>query len=161
MMWGQGELFALATKEEVQHTKFLLEKYNSMVSQMNDFERFEKEMSQVAVDGESARRIDSEEYDANKTANAVILMEKQRWVYQEYSFYTSMLLRAFGLITDEEVQRVIDLRFFQGLSRNRTIWALSGTGWSPSTIDRRQEEGITSIANTLRMYGFFDRETFF
>ncbi|GIO33663.1 hypothetical protein J2TS6_48040 [Paenibacillus albilobatus] len=37
---------------------------------MQDFEKFEADLKQVAIDGESARRIDQDELHADKTANA-------------------------------------------------------------------------------------------
>lgn len=83
MAWGQGELFAKANKQEIQHTKFLLEKYTEMLALMRDFEEYEQEMQQVGIDGEAARRIDQTDLHADKTANATILIEKQRWVYKK------------------------------------------------------------------------------
>ena len=43
---------------------------------MSDFEKYQKELAQVAIDGE-ARRIDQEDLHADKTANAVILTENR------------------------------------------------------------------------------------
>ncbi len=40
-------------------------------------EEVERKKISAAIDGEVARRI-----DPDKTANAVILLEKQRWVYE-------------------------------------------------------------------------------
>lgn len=157
MVWGQCELFAKATKEEVERTKFLLEKYTDMLMLMRDYEQFEKEMAQVAIDGEAARRIDEDDLHADKTANAVILNEKQRWVYQQYKYYTEMLMRGFRLIRDEEVKKAIDYRYIQGYSRKETILFFRH-GLSDSTIDRRLEDGVESIANTLKLIGFFERE---
>lgn len=160
MEWAQGELFAVASKEEFERTKFLLEKYTDMLALMRDFEQFEKDMAQVAVDGEAARRIDEDDLHADKTANAVILNEKQKWVYKQYKFYTSMLQRAFRLIRDEEVKKAIDYRYIQGYTRKETILFIRH-GLSDSTIDRRLDDGIESIANTLKLLGFFERETNF
>ncbi|MBG9735782.1 hypothetical protein [Paenibacillus alvei] len=158
MAWGQCELFPKATKEEINETKFLLDKYTKMLSLIDDYEQFEKEMAQVAIDGEAARRIDSDDLHADKTANAVILNEKQRWVYQQYKYYTEMLMRGFRLIRDEEVKKAIDYRYIQGYSRKETILFFRH-GLSDSTIDRRLEDGVESIANTLKLIGFFERET--
>lgn len=160
MAWGQCELFPKATQEEVERTKFLLEKYTDMLMLMRDYEQFEKELAQVAIDGEAARRIDSDDLHADKTANAVILNEKQRWVYQQYKYFTEMLMRGFRLIRDEEVKKAIDYRYIQGYSRKETILFFRH-GLSDSTIDRRLEDGVESIANTLKLIGFFERETNF
>ncbi|GIO71566.1 hypothetical protein J27TS7_10800 [Paenibacillus dendritiformis] len=157
MEWAQGELFSKATDAEIQRAKFLLEKYIHMVALMRDFEAFEQELAQVAVDGETGRRIDQDDLHADKTANAVILTEKQKWVYEQYRFYTTMLRRAAGLIQDEDAKRAVEYRFFQGYSRKETILFFR-RGLSDSTIDRRIEEGTTSIANTLKLLGFFERD---
>ncbi|CAM4444165.1 hypothetical protein PAPH110629_14870 [Paenibacillus phoenicis] len=105
MVWGQEELFPSANEVEVQRTKFLLSKYTEMVSLMRDFEAYEPVMIQVAVDGEAARRIDQEDLHADKIANAAILVEKQRWVYKQYKFYTTQIRRACGLIQDKRLNR--------------------------------------------------------
>ncbi|MDT8980004.1 hypothetical protein RQP50_27620 [Paenibacillus sp. chi10] len=156
MVWGQCELFAKATKEEVERTKFLLEKYTDMLMLMRDYEQFEKEMAQVAIDGEAARRIDSDDLHADKTANAVILNEKQRWVYKQYKFYTSMLQRAYRTIIDEEVKKAVDYRYIQGYTRKETILFFR-RGLSSSTIDRRIEDGVIAIADTLKLWSFFEQ----
>ena len=44
---------------------------------MSDFEKYQKELAQVAIDGEATRRIDQEDLHADKTANAVILTENR------------------------------------------------------------------------------------
>ncbi|TVX93031.1 hypothetical protein [Paenibacillus agilis] len=158
MVWGQGELFAVANKEEIARTKFLLEKYIDMVSLIQDFEIYEKELQQVGIDGEVARRIDQEDLYADKSSNAVLLMEKQRWVYKEYVFYTMTLKRAIGIIRTPEARKAIEFRYIHGLSRGEAISKIKSDGYSDSTVDRRVEKGIEAIANTLKTWGFFERE---
>lgn len=155
MVWGQGELFATATKKELEQTEFYLGKYKYMKIFMTDFEKHKSEMAQVAIDGEVARRIDQEDLHADKTANAVILMEKQKWVYGRYQCYTTMINRAHGQILDPEVKEAIEIRFIQGYTRKETILFMR-RGVAHSTVDRRINEGITTIANTLKVMGFFD-----
>lgn len=158
MAWGlfeQGELFAKASKEEIQQAEFYLNKYKMMCLYMQDFENHEKEMAQVAIDGEAARRIDQEDLHADKTANAVILREKQKWVYSQYRIFTSLINRAFDQIIDDEVKKAIQVRFIQGHSRRDTILFMR-QGVSASTVDRRIEAGIESIANSLKLTGFYD-----
>ncbi|WP_438350426.1 hypothetical protein ACP8HI_07160 [Paenibacillus sp. FA6] len=87
---------------------------------MSDFENFGQELKQVAIDGESARRIGQEDMHADKTANAAILIEKQRWVYQQYNFYTHQLRRAWGIIRDDDSKKAIDYRYIQGYSYKET-----------------------------------------
>jgi len=155
MVWGQEELFPSANEVEIQRTKFLLSKYTEMVSLMRDFEENEPEMTQVAVDGEAARRIDQEDLHADKTANAAILVEKQRWVYKQYKFYTHQIRRAWALIQDPDAKAAVDYRYLQGYSAKETLLFFRRS-MSDSTIRRRIEEGEMSIANTLKLMGFFD-----
>lgn len=157
MAWGQGELFPTANDSEIQRTKFLLGKYTKMIALMQDFERFEKDLKQVAIDGEAARRIDQEDLHADKTANATILIEKQRWVYQQYQFYTQQLQRAWALIQDADEKRAIDYRYIQGYSYNETLLFFR-RGLSDSTIRRKILEGTESMANTLKLMGFFEQD---
>lgn len=157
MVWGQGELFASASEQEIQRTKFLLSKYTHMIALMTDFEKFEEELMQVAIDGESARRIDQEDLHADKTANATILIEKQRWVYQQYKFYTKQLQRAFALIMDTEASRAVEYRFIQGYSYKETLLFFRRS-LSDSTIRRKIDEGVMSMANSLKLMGFFEQD---
>ncbi len=156
MVW-QTELFPKASESEIQRTKFLLSKYKSMKLLMADFEKYENDMQQVVIDGEVARRIDQEDLHADKTANAVVLMEKQRWVYEQYRFYTTQLERAFLLIQDNEAKRSIEYRYIQGCSFKETVLFFRHS-LSDSTVRRKLTEGIEAIANTLKLFGFFERD---
>lgn len=157
MAWGQAELFPKANEAEIQRTKFLLSKYKEMTLLMQDFEKFEEELKQTTIDGEIARRIDQEDLHADKTANATILIEKQRWVYQRYRFYTQLLERAFGLIQDDEAKKAVDYRYLQGYSYKETLLFFRH-GLSDSTIRRKIFEGTESMANTLKLMGFFQQD---
>lgn len=157
MVWGQNELFPTASETEIQRTKFLLCKFKSMVLIMSDYEGFTRDMQQVAIDGEAARRIDQEELHADKAANAVILMEKQRWVYERYQLYTVSIRRATGLIQDKEARNAIQHRYIEGHSFKETILFFR-QGLSDSTIRRKLDEGIRSISNTLKLMGFFEKD---
>ena len=155
MAWGQGDLFPSANEAEIQRTKFLLGKYKEMTMLMQDFERFEQELKQVAIDGEAARRIDQEDLHADKTAT--ILIEKQRWVYQRYQFYTQQLYRAWALIQDTEARQAIQYRYIKGHSFKETVLFFRH-GLSESTIRRKIVEGTESIGNTLKLMGFFEQD---
>lgn len=157
MVWGQGELFPTASKQEIQRTKFLLKKYKEMTMLMQDFENYEEELKQTAVDGETARRIDQEDLHADKTANAAILIEKQRWVYQRYQFYTQHLRRAWALILDDDQKRAVDYRYIQGYSYKETLLFFRRS-LSDSTIRRNIADGVESMANTLKLIGFFEQD---
>lgn len=153
----QSELFPIANKKEIDRTRFWLEKYMSMRVLMFDFEQYEKELQQVAIDGEVARRIDSEDLHADKTANAAVLLEKQRWVYEQYSFYTHQLQRAAALIQDDDACKAVRYRYIEGHSFKETILFFRNS-MSDSTIRRKLTEGTESIANTLKLFGFFEQD---
>ncbi|MGR6127868.1 hypothetical protein [Paenibacillus sp. SER-28] len=157
MVWEQGELFAKATKQEIQRTKFLLEKYTDMVALMKDFEQFEQDLQQVGIDGEAARRIDQTDLHADKTVNATILIEKQRWVYSRYDFYTRQLRRAHGLIKDDDARKAIEYRYIQGYTYKETLLFFRRS-LSDSTIRRKLGEGTESMANTLKLMGYFEQD---
>lgn len=157
MAWEQGELFPKASKQEIQRTKFLLTKYTRMIDIMQDFEENEKDLKQVGIDGEAARRIDQEDLHADKTANATILIEKQRWVYQRYRFYTQQLRRAWGLIQDPEARQAVDYRYLQGYSPKETLLFFRHS-MSDSTIRRKVIEGAESMADSLKLMGFFEQD---
>lgn len=94
---------------------------------------------------------------ADKTANAVVLAEKQRWVYKQYSFYTRSLQRAAALIQDEEAFRAVQYRYLKGYSFTENVLFFRSS-MSDSTVRRKLTEGTESIANTLKLLGFFERD---
>ncbi|OMD02741.1 hypothetical protein, partial [Paenibacillus odorifer] len=143
MVWEQGELFPTANETEIQRTKFLLCKFKSMTLLMSDYERFTRDMQQVSIDGEVARRVEQDELHADKAANAVILIEKQRWVYEQYLLYTGVIWRAVGLIQDDDAHRAIQHRYIEGHSFKETVMFFRH-GMSNSTIRRKLSEGTGS-----------------
>lgn len=157
MVWEQEELFPTASEQEIQRTKFLLSKYTKMTALMKDFEEYEEELKQVAIDGEAARRIDQDELHADKTANAAILIEKQRWVYQRYRFYKQQLRRAWALIQDSDAKAAVDYRYLQGYSPKETLLFFRHS-MSDSTIRRKIIEGVESMAESLKLMGFFEQD---
>ncbi|NUU62681.1 hypothetical protein [Paenibacillus agri] len=157
MVYKQNELFPTADEDELERTKFLLGKYKSMMLLIADYEENTADLQQVGIDGEVARRIDQDALQADKTANAVILMEKQRWVYEQYRLYTSTILRAVGLIQDEDAKGAVQHRFIEGHMFKETVLFFRH-GMSDSTIRRKIAEGTESVANTLKLMGFFERD---
>ncbi|MEK3868075.1 hypothetical protein MHH60_31960 [Paenibacillus sp. FSL H7-0716] len=151
--YEQGELFATASDKEIEETEFYLERYRDMILFIEDFNGFQSEMAQVAVDGEVARRLSADELYADKTANAVILTEKQKWMYERYRVYTFMIFRAYNLIPHQGIKKVIKARFIEGHNRSNTILFTYSSG---STVDRYIERGTKMIANSLVQMGFFD-----
>lgn len=153
MAYEQGELFAEASEEEIAQTEFYLDRYRDMILFIEDFNGFQSEMAQVAIDGESARRLSADELHADKTANAVILTEKQKWMYERYRVYTFMIFRAYNLIRHQGIKKVIKARFIEGHTRGNTILFTYESG---STVDRYIERGTKMISNSLHQMGFFD-----
>ncbi len=103
-------------------------------------------MEQVAIDSEVARRIEQDEFHADKTANAVLLAEKQRWlIWDMYQLRTTALKRAHSLILDNDVKKAAHYRFMEGYSTKETC-LFFGYDEKDSTIKRRVREGITIIA---------------
>lgn len=149
------ELFPKANGAEIQQTKFLLSKYRNMVLLMNDYERNTKDLQQVGIDGEVARYIDQDESHADKTVNAVILMDKQRWVYEQYRLYTNMLTRAHGLILVDDIKKAVRFRYLEGHSLKETC-LFFGYDERSSTIRGWIDVGIVTIANSLKLLGFFE-----
>lgn len=155
--WEMVELFPAASEAEIARTKALLEDYRKMRMLMDDYENNTEDMQQIAIDGEVARRVDQDEMHADKTANAVILAEKQRSVYEEYLYRHNALLRAHSLIIDDETKQVIDYRFLRGFTMKETCLFFS-RAVGDSTIKRKAKEGVISIANSLKTLCFFDND---
>lgn len=155
-MW-QSELFPKASEQEIERVKFLLDKYKEMLGLMKDFEENERDLQQVSVDGEVGRRIDQDDLYADKTANAVILHEKQRRIYQQYRLITNHLRRAAALLQEEDVRTAIEYKYFDGKTP-KEVWLLFKRAMSQSTIRRKQNEGAEGIANTLKIMGFFEKD---
>ncbi|WP_339314628.1 hypothetical protein [Paenibacillus sp. FSL R10-2734] len=157
MVYTQDELFPTADKGELERTKFLLGKYKSMTLLMADYEKNTRDLQQVGIDGEVARRIDQNELHADKTANAVILMDKQRWVYEQYRLRTNMIIRAHGLILVDDIKKAVRFRYFEGYSLKETC-LFFGYDEKSSTIRGWIDAGIVTIANSLKLLGFFEMD---
>ncbi|WP_025693067.1 hypothetical protein [Paenibacillus zanthoxyli] len=155
--WEDGVLFPEASKTEIARTKFLLGKYKNMRLLMDDYENHTKDMQQVAIDGEVARRIDQDDLHADKTANAVIVIEKQRRVYEQYRFRETALKRAHSLILSDDIKKAIRFRYFEGHSLKATC-LFFGYDEKSSTIRGWVDTGIVTIANNLKLLGFFDSD---
>jgi hypothetical protein len=153
----QTELFPQITATEITNTVFLLKRYREMELHVRDFEKYEADFIITAVEGESARRISNEEYYANKTANAVILAEKQQLIYKEYKFIIQHIERANGIIVDDDSRKAIYFRYMKCYSYKETL-SFFNRSMSSRTLDRKLAAGIISITNTLKLRGMFERE---
>jgi membrane carboxypeptidase/penicillin-binding protein len=151
----QLELFSKASPEEQKLALLWLKKYRDLELIVRDYEEHAAEYSQTAVDGEMARRISSEEYYANKTANAVIIAEGQRKLYEEAHTIVTTLRRSVNLILDEEARKAVYCRYIEGFTYKETLLFLKRREKS-STLDRRLKTGIVTVANVLGDWGFYE-----
>ncbi|WP_025720233.1 hypothetical protein [Paenibacillus sp. 1-18] len=81
------------------------------------------------------------------------LTAEERQVYQEWSKLITELDMAINLILDDEVKKIIEHRFIKGRKYKFTVIQFQNRGMSVNTIDRRIDEGVKSIAETLKLCG--------
>ncbi|OAS17464.1 hypothetical protein [Paenibacillus oryzisoli] len=74
--------------------------------------------------------------------------ELQRKVYEQSKLNVEIAERAVSVIADSETRKLVEFRFIKGNTRKLTVLRFTGS-ISESTIDRRLEEGIRQIADTL------------
>ncbi|CAH1190338.1 hypothetical protein PAECIP111893_00282 [Paenibacillus plantiphilus] len=79
------------------------------------------------------------------------LAPKQQKVYNAYRMATAEIERAARLIVDEEIRRAIEYRYIKGHRHKLTV--LHFSHMDPSTVDRRINKGIESVANSLKLLG--------
>ncbi|PWW06318.1 hypothetical protein DFQ01_103220 [Paenibacillus cellulosilyticus] len=118
---GQVELFPVATVEEIRAAKSLLSRYRRMQSVVEDIER-------NGLDG---------------------IAPKALARYNAYKLKLQRTDRAIRLIQNEEIRRMIELRYINGLSYTTTVERFY---WHRSTVDRKINRGIEAVANTLQMW---------
>lgn len=118
----QMELFPSAKKEEIKAAKSLLSRYRRMKAVLDDFDRNETDK----------------------------LPLKQETLYKAYKLHTGIIERAVNLITDEDIKRMIEIRYLKGQPHYVTIARFET--YHPSTVDRKINKGIESIANTLLLW---------
>jgi len=78
------------------------------------------------------------------------LAPKQKKAYNAYLSATQSIERAVRLIIDQEIKRAIQMRFIDGARRKDVV--IHYRFLDPSTVDRRINKGIESIANTLKEF---------
>ncbi|MNI35393.1 hypothetical protein D3C73_894160 [compost metagenome] len=75
---------------------------------------------------------------------------------EEAKSHVGALERATALIIDPDVRRIIDHRYLKG-NRHKSVVMYFRSIMSESTIDRKIEEGIGSIASSLKLWAEFTR----
>lgn len=153
-LFGQLELYPSINEKDIERTKFLLSKYCRMIKIMKDYENHREDLEATTIEGETARRIEGSDLHADKTANSVILTEKQKWVYGKYKEITAHIRRAHGLIDDHEEKQVIAYRYLEGHPYTKTVVHFeSNFEMLEETTKRRLRGGIESIADSLKLWG--------
>ncbi|MFX3631867.1 MAG: hypothetical protein ACE3L7_07280 [Candidatus Pristimantibacillus sp.] len=75
---------------------------------------------------------------------------KQKKAYNAYLNATTAIERAVRLIIDQDIKRAIQMRFIDGVRRKDVV--IHYRFLDPSTVDRRINKGIESIANTIKEF---------
>ncbi|MEC0092488.1 hypothetical protein [Paenibacillus macquariensis] len=78
------------------------------------------------------------------------LAPKQERAYNAYLNATLDVERAVRLIIDQDIKRAIQMRFIDGIRRKDVV--VHYRFLDPSTVDRRINRGIESIANTIKVF---------
>lgn len=148
----QLELFPSAGEEDIKKALHMLKQYIELRLQVEDFKKYEEEIKQTIYEGEIARRLEDDELYANKPANAVILAMNQKRAAEECEVIKKAIDRAVGLISEEEARIAVYYRYIKGFSYKETLLTMS-RGVKSTTMDRKLKFGITSVANTLKLWG--------
>jgi hypothetical protein len=79
------------------------------------------------------------------------LAPKQLKAYNAYVNATTNIERTVRLILDSEVRKIIERRYIKG-DAHYLIVQYFQSSFHPSTIDRKLNEGIESVANSLKIF---------
>ncbi|WP_426453824.1 hypothetical protein ACP26L_15620 [Paenibacillus sp. S-38] len=119
ILFKMEELFPKASKTDIVRTKAYLSQYKEKKRRVEMFERNPPQTDELR------------EIEANLIK------------------FTRLLERAVAQIIHDDVRKVIEYRFLKGNSRAATILRFESWECSDKTIDRKINEGIESVANTL------------
>lgn len=78
------------------------------------------------------------------------LAPKQKLTYHAYVSMTQAMERSVRLIIDEEIKHAIEMRYIKGIRHKLVV--LHYRHLDPSTVDRRINKGIESVANSLKEF---------
>lgn len=124
----------VAEIEEDQFTLFPVCSQNDKIQTKSSLENYVK-MKLIVVDFEKH----------TNTTHSDIQIKR----YNHCRIETDTLLRALNLIIDPELREIMEYRYIDGNSNKQTI--LRFKGMTERTVDRKLNEGITSIANSIIM----------
>ncbi|WP_282938985.1 hypothetical protein [Paenibacillus sp. RC67] len=75
--------------------------------------------------------------------------DEQKKIQLSLTKFTSLIENAVEQVVDPNVKAIVEFRFIKGNSRAATILRFSGWNYCDKTLDRKLEEGVVSVANTL------------
>lgn len=78
------------------------------------------------------------------------LAPKQKKAYNSYLRSIQAIERAVRLIVDDEIKKAIQMRYIDGVRRKDLVTHYRFL--DPSTVDRRINKGIESVANSLKFF---------
>jgi len=78
------------------------------------------------------------------------LAPKQKKAYNAYLNSNQAVERAVRLIVDQEIKKAIHMRYIDGVRRKDVV--IHYRFLDPSTVDRRINRGIESVANSLKFF---------
>lgn len=143
--------------QEKKTAQRILRKYTELKLVVEDYRRHEELLKETIYASESTRRLEADELYANKTGNAVQLAQKQKQAAEECALLSGAIERAVAMIGDEESRQAITLRYLKGHTYSETLYYMR-RGDKSSTVDRRINEGLLSVAQTLKMWGMLEWE---
>ncbi|RJE84280.1 hypothetical protein D3P07_23210 [Paenibacillus sp. 1011MAR3C5] len=154
MISGQAALAYLTkpTAEEKKQAQRMLRKYRELKLIVEDYKAHSELLKQTIYESEITRRLDGDDLYANKTVNAVQLAQNQKRAAEECDLIRSAIERAVSMIPDEEARQAITLRYLKGYTYSETLYYMK-RGDKSSTVDRRMNDGMLSVAHTLKMWG--------
>ena len=78
--------------------------------------------------------------------------------YERLTTTTGLIEQASKVLQqeDDEVYRIVELRYLKGNSYKTTVLYFSGLGYSDKTIMRRINKGIKTIAETIKTWDKLD-----
>lgn len=146
---------AEVSQEKIIQTKALLMRYKELKLTIEDYENYKEEIEATIYESEVTRRIEQDSLYADKTANAVLLAQRQKEAAEECAFFKKSIDRAITLISNDVEKEAVYLRFIKGMSFKELSYKISGLP-KCSTAQRRMRRGIKSIASTLDEWGVLD-----
>lgn len=145
------------TAEEKKKAQRILKKYRELKLVVEDYKAHEEMLKAAIYESEKTRRLEGDELYANKTANAVQLAQNQKRAAEECDLIRGAIERSVSMISDEEARQAITLRYLKGHTYSETLYYMR-RGEKSSTVDRRMNDGLLTVAHTLKMWGLLGWE---